>query len=217
MNAWNKTLTEDELTSFSSCEQNQDTLRNGNILSRKHKWTFPSGSLIKETDFDLADFFCIEHKKNRVVPIPIKKDKKPAMVDICQKFGSSVTLAGAVRSLEDMKHLLKTTRSSKRFQKACGFADNGRLSTWIPYTVNSSYHIVHDTTGEVFDLGEEYFAFWWKGPEEMGDQVYLGMYFGKMVGLKSRMCGYEAGWEACVMCLIPSSLESTTVVRLRGL
>ena len=65
VNAWNKTLTEDELTSFSSCEQNQDTLRNGNILSRKHKWTFPSGSLIKETDFDLADFFCIEHKKNR--------------------------------------------------------------------------------------------------------------------------------------------------------
>ena len=161
INAWHKTLSEEKLASLSSCEQIPDGFDNEDLITNEAKWTYPSTPLIKETEFDSETFLCTKRKKYTVVPIPIRKDTRAAMEDVCQKFGSDVKLAGDLRSLEDMQHYLQIIHSNKRFQATCGFDDGGRFSTWIPYTINSDLDLVHDVTGEIFDIGEDYHSPGW--------------------------------------------------------
>ena len=50
----------------------------------------------------------------------------------------------------------------------CGFYDNGRVRTWLPYQKNQdSSALVHDISQETL-LGEQldkYYTFWYGGPQ----------------------------------------------------
>ena len=50
----------------------------------------------------------------------------------------------------------------------CGFYDNGRLKTWLPYQKKQeSYALIHDISQETL-LGEQldkYYTFWYGGPQ----------------------------------------------------
>ena len=56
----------------------------------------------------------------------------------------------------------------------CGYYDNGRVATWLPYQPSQDYPaLVHDISQEKL-LGEQvdkYFAYWYGGP-----QVILALY-----------------------------------------
>ena len=106
------------------------------------------------------------------------------------------------------------------FEKECGYYDEVRFRTWLPYTINNKAEIIHDITGEAYDLGEDYFVS--TGPTRA---LTLGMtffvaYFGDMVTEKGRLSPWYAEGHIlstnCAMCVIPSSVRKPTVINLRG-
>ena len=50
----------------------------------------------------------------------------------------------------------------------CGFSDNGRLMTWLPYQRNQDWSaLVHDISQEelLSEQTDKYFAYWYSGPQ----------------------------------------------------
>ena len=114
-----------------------------------------------------------------------------------------------------MAHIVKLIDSTEQFQQACCHMDDNRCATWIPYEVNASGIIVHDITGEVFDLGKEFYANFWHGPLEDKPQT-IASYFGKLMDMKERLAGQGPTSRRCGMCMIPTSVKNSTIVKLRG-
>ena len=220
VNAWNRTLREEELVAYSSCSEIPEKFEEGNLMNRNTKWIYPTSPFISEMTYKIDDILCNSRNTAKVVPMPILRDTKPAMVDVCKKFGTEVRLGGDIRSLEDIKHYYKMIHSNERFGRACGYYDGGRFRIWLPYTINNQAEIIHDITGEKFDLGEDYFL--GDGPVralELGKILYTG-YFGNMVSMKARLNPWVTSGllnANCAMCVIPSSLKKTTIIKLRGL
>ena len=57
---------------------------------------------------------------------------------------------------------------NKMYAADCGYYDNGRVKTWLPYRRNQdSSALVHDISQETL-LGEQldkYYTFWYGGPQ----------------------------------------------------
>ena len=54
------------------------------------------------------------------------------------------------------------------YLEQCGYFDNGRLMTWLPYQRNQdSSALVHDISqGKLLgDQADKYYAYWYKGPK----------------------------------------------------
>ena len=63
------------------------------------------------------------------------------------------------------------------YVEQCGYFDNGRLNTWLPYKRNSST-LVHEISEEPL-LGEQedkYYAYWYRGPQYTVPDMYDGQY-----------------------------------------
>ena len=71
-------------------------------MNDETKWKYPSSPLIEETKFDKESFLCSERVVNKLVPMPIPRDSRDNMIDLCSKFGSDVNMVGTITSLEDM-------------------------------------------------------------------------------------------------------------------
>ena len=82
----------------------------------------------------------------------------------------------------------------------CGYSDNGRRRTWLPYQRNQdSSALVHDISQEelLSEQTEKYFAYWYSGPQHTvdlydqgADQCLIG-YFGlveKYQNIAGRSC-----------------------------
>ena len=186
INAWNRTLTEEELKSFSGCDKHTDIV--GNLINANTDWNVPSSTLVKEKTIDFDEMQCTARTVEKLVAMPIPKDTKQNMIDTCQKYGNNVYLGGTIRNLDDMEHIVKIINDTEQFQKACCHFDDNRCSTWVPYEVNVSGIIVHDTTGEVFDLGKGFYVNFWDGPVK-GNPQTVGAYFGKLMDMKERITG----------------------------
>jgi hypothetical protein len=218
VNAWNRTLNELELKSLSSCIQIPEVEIKGNILNDETKWKYPASPLVEETTFDKESFLCSERSMNKLVPMPIPRDSRDNMIDVCRRFGSDVNMDGTITSLENMEFIFDTIHSKDKFVQACCHVDDGRCNTFVPYFANASAVIVNDITGDVFDLGKEYYVNFWAGPEVNKTQP-MGAYFGKLMSMKERLTStaVAVNLNSCVMCEIPNSLETTAVVKLRGI
>ena len=54
------------------------------------------------------------------------------------------------------------------YVEKCGYYDNGRLKTWLPYKKNQdSSALVHDITQEKLlgDQVDKYYTYWYRGPQ----------------------------------------------------
>ena len=64
--------------------------------------------------------------------------------------------------------LLAGLQRNKMYVEECGYCDNGRLLTWLPYKRNNdSSDLVHDLSQQTL-LGEQvdkYYVYWYSGPQ----------------------------------------------------
>ena len=54
------------------------------------------------------------------------------------------------------------------YGEQCGYFDNGRLHTWLPYRRNQdSSALVHDISRETLlgDQVDKYYGYWYEGPQ----------------------------------------------------
>ena len=54
------------------------------------------------------------------------------------------------------------------YVKECGYYDNGRVITWLPYKTNQNFSaLVHDISQEELlgDQVEKYYTYWYEGPK----------------------------------------------------
>ena len=113
------------------------------------------------------------------------------------------------------------------YVEQCGYFDNGRLNTWLPYKRNSST-LVHEISEEPL-LGEQedkYYAYWYRGPQYTVPDMYDGQYkepdqcsyayFGLVDKYQNILEGscYD---KKCTACELQNSLLETSKLRLRGL
>ena len=210
---WNRTLSGTEIEDLSSCDP---------ISNRSHEhlwknWTFPKTDFIKEVSFEIEVLQCTKKMKEILVPMPIPPMSKTDAVNICNKFGNGAGMAGEFRDESEFHHFYSTLQNSTRFNDVCGYANGGRLKTWLPYTVRKDSKIIHDTTGEELDLA--YYTSFFPGPNGKGyeEKPCLAGYFGKMLTYKMNIdSDYCHDGLRCVVCKISNSLEQTTLVKLRG-
>ena len=59
VNAWNRTLTKEELSELSSCERHSLGKSEGNLLNRNTKWIYPKNdTFIRESKYELTSLLC---------------------------------------------------------------------------------------------------------------------------------------------------------------
>ena len=212
VNAWNHTFNDKELSKLSSCTQSLENVKDGNLISAQTKWKYPTNDpFIKESTYDLSSLLCTERRNERVVPMAIPLDTKTNVIDVCKKFGSDVNLAGTIRDIKDIEYYVQIIELSKHFKTSCGSPTGGRYFSWVPYNILTNGTIIHDLTGEIFN--QPLFS-----PDYTVDKDHVDVisYYGNMMEMDGRLYGVKKGTKACGMCLIPNSVEKTTVVRLRG-
>ena len=110
---------------------------------------------------------------------------------------------------------------NKMYLKECGYSDNGRIRTWLPYKINNdSSALVHDITGEKLlgDQEDKYYAEWYNGPQGNSEQSgqCVQAYFG-VVEKYENICEHSCSKKKCTACEIKNSLLETSKLSLRGL
>ena len=215
INAWNRSLNTKELSEFSSCERHSIGEREGNLLNSQTKWLYPKNdTFITESEYDLASFLCNGKNKETLIPLAIPLDTKENVVDVCKKFGSNVALGGTIRGIEDLEYYTSVVMetSSKYFKQSCGTPTKGRFYLFLPYNfINNGTLLVHDITGEEYTLG-----FFTPNYKQHENHRVVVSYFGTYVEMDERLFARPKNFKACGMCVIPTSVEKTTVVKLRG-
>ena len=102
----------------------------------------------EDLKLDIYKLLCNKdvQKINAFLPIP-ELTKKDA-VDLCQKLGRDAYIGGNFEDVEDFNNYYDGLLNNSQYVKECGFYDNGRIKTWIPYTPNKNHTILlHDITG----------------------------------------------------------------------
>ena len=59
---------------------------------------------------------------------------------------------------------------NKMYVEYCGFYDNNRLRTWLPYKRNNdSSDFVHDLSQDklLADQVDKYYTYWYSGPQQV--------------------------------------------------
>ena len=122
-----------------------------------------------------------------------------------------MNLAGTIRDIKDVEYYVQINELSKHFKTSCGSPTGGSYFSWVPYNILTNGTIIHDLTGEIFN--QPLFS-----PDYTVDKDHVDVisYYGNMMEKDGRLNGVKKGTKACGMCLIPNSVEKTTVVRLRG-
>ena len=156
INAWNRTLTEQEMINYTHCSQ--IVLAEGNIINQNTTW-FRTAPLVKEFQVDMDEMICPKSKQDVPAFIPVGGLSKADAVDLCHKFGANIGLAGEFNSEEDYAAYYKLVWSpqSKRFRDSDAFLNRGRVRIWLPYTlqtINGTNKVLHDVTGS--EIGVDY-------------------------------------------------------------
>ena len=112
----------------------------------------------------------------------------------------------------------------------CGYYDNDRLHTWLPYKRNNdSSALVHEISQEKLlgDQVDKYYAYWYSGPQHAVPDQYDGKfkeadqcgyaYFGKVVEKYKNILEGSCIDKKCTACEIKNSLLATSKLTLRGL
>ena len=119
---------------------------------------------------------------------------------------------------------------SKKYVEECGYYDNGRLHTWLPYKRNqNSSALVHEISQDELlgDQMNKYYAYWYSGPQHAVPDQYDGKfkeadqcgyaYFGGVVEKYQNILEGSCLDKKCTACEIKNSLLETSKLTLRGL
>ena len=118
-------------------------------------------------------------------------------------------------------YTLTGLQRNKKYVEECGYYDNGRLLTWLPYKLNQdSSAFVHDSSQErlLGDQVDKYYTDWYSGPGynlEWSGHCGYG-YFG-LVEKYQNIIGGSCSSKKCTACEIKNSLLETSKLTLRGL
>ena len=69
--------------------------------------------------------------------LPVPELTRADAVDLCRKFGAAAHIAGDFEDRADFDAFYAGLYANQRYLDQCGFYDNGRLLTWLPYTHNA--------------------------------------------------------------------------------
>ena len=209
---WERLLTESELKDLSSCNYISRNIDDRLVVNLK----YPASKWVERIDFDEQDLLCTQSKQELLIPMPIPPINKIDAVNICKKFGDFGELAGEFKNEDDFKRFYTTTNQNVAYRHVCSQSDAGRLKTWLPYTINDMSKIVNDISGEELTLN--YFAEFFRTPEHsLGlGKTCLSGYFGDMMLYKKNLYAEVCSALQSVVCKVPSSLERTATIRLRG-
>ena len=145
INAWDRTLSAEELADNTNCEHTNAL--NGNLINKDSVWTM-TGTLTKEMEVDSTDLICNKDVQKINAFLPVPELTREDAVGLCQKLGREVYIAGNFESVADFDTYYYGLLNNTQYVYECGFYDNGRIKTWIPYRSTADHtHLVHDLTG----------------------------------------------------------------------
>ena len=158
-------MSEGELREKTSCSEINS--EQGNLVNSSTTWNITS-DLVAMIDVPMKDLKCQKRTERINAFLPIPELTRMEAEDLCRKFGEDVHIAGQFNRKEDFDHYYEGHLSNQWFIKTCGYYDNGRLRTWLPYRRNeAATALVHDVTQiELLpNQSDKFYRFWYKGPQ----------------------------------------------------
>ena len=218
INIWNRTMYSEELIQRTQC--NETFIDDGSVINRFSNWTL-SGSLSKNISVNVNETNCIENRESKNVFFPISALSRSQAESLCKRIGQHAFIAGNFESKKDFDTYYDDLMKNKRFISMCGFSDNGRLLTWIPYKIDDDKNeFVHDRTKKPLlpNQVEKYYVPWYQGPKEKvnGDH-FVGTCGSAYFGITEKYRNlYQDNCESkmCTTCEIP---EATPILTLKGM
>ena len=220
VNAWDRTMTSEELKERTQC--NKPVVDQGNVINDSTPWTL-TGTLVKKIFVSINDTKCSKQNEKVNAFLPIPQLTKEEAKDLCNKFGGNVSIGGKFETLMDFDVYYEGLYANQKYLDQCGFYDNGRLKTWLPYHQSSDETIlVHELTKEplMSNSDEKFYAAWYGGPKSnVINTKCVAAYFGpresvpKYKNLEESDCMNKK----CTACEIQNSFEDTSVLKLNGL
>ena len=151
------------------------------MVNQSSVW-IKKGHLVNEISVPLNSTVCNRQSRTVNAFLPIPDLTQPDAVDICRKFGKDVFIAGNFETLEDFHKYYEGP--SKQFYEKCGFYDNGRVVTWLPYQVRNE-KMYHLKTKKLLEF--PYHAPWWHhGVDYNCSKIYL-----KIIAPTKSISGYD--------------------------
>ena len=214
VNVWDFQMNAEELRENTVCGNvNRDQ---GSLVNSISNWDL-TGSLVKKKSFTKEETKCIagENIINAFLPIP-ELTKQDAL-DLCRKLGQDVYIAGNFETKADFDVYYEALQADKKYVDNCGFYDNGRIKTWLPYRQNNDgSKMIHDITRKSLMLDGKnkfYLAWYQKQPDK---DLCTSAYFGlvpKYQNIEEDGCDEKK----CTACELKNSFEQTSTLKLNGL
>ena len=218
INVWNRTMLSEELIQRTQC--NETFVDDGSVINRFSNWTL-SGLLSKNISVNVNETNGVENRDSKNVFFPISALSRSKAESLCKRIGQHAFIAGNFESRKDFDSYYDDLLKNKRFISMCGFSDNGRLMTWIPYKIDlAKNEFVHDRTKKPLlpHQMDKYYVPWYQGPkEEVNGDHFWGTcgaaYFGIIEKYRNL---YQDNCESkkCTTCEIP---KATPIMTLRGI
>ena len=217
INAWDRTLSVAELVEKTRCDGVD--IEPGNIVNKDSSWNL-TGSLIKKVSITVNETKCSRQKSVVNAFLPIPELTREDAEDLCKKFGQDVAIAGDFETKEDFDMYYESLQANQRYMDQCGFYDNGRIKTWLPYHHNiDRSKLIHVATGKPLMLENEnkFYVDWYAGPQsnKFNDQC-VASFFGlvpKYQNIEEDSCNSKK----CTACELRNSFEKTSSMNLNGL
>ena len=127
-------MPESELLERTRCDEvSQDQ---GNIVGPRSRWNL-EGRVVTQVSVSAADLTCDKEGQTVNVFLPIPELTHREAEDLCHKFGRNVPIAGNFQDKASFDAYYEGLLGNEKFVSKCGFYDNSRLKTWLPYKHNS--------------------------------------------------------------------------------
>ena len=119
----------------------------GNIVGARARWSL-EGRVVTRISVPTADLTCSRSAEKINMFLPIPELTHSEAEDLCHKFGENVPIGGNFEDKAGFDAYYEGLLENGKFVSVCGFYDNSRLKTWLPYKHNSDRSLlVHQGTG----------------------------------------------------------------------
>ena len=217
VNAWDYQMDAEKLREKTICDRvNKDQ---GNLVNAFSNWRL-TGSLVKKRFFSEEETKCHDGNYISNAFLPIPELTKQEAIDLCKKFGEDVYIAGDFETRAKFDVYYEELKANQKYLDSCGFYDNGRIKTWLPYKQsNDSSKLVHEITRKtlMFESKDKFYVDWYRGPlNHPNKDDCTSAYFGlvpKYQNIEEDGCEEKK----CTACQLRNSSEKTSTVKLNGL
>ena len=216
VHAWDTSFNSTVLEAWTMCDES--STGDGSLLNKDSTWKI-TGKLVKSISVD--GNVCLQAEKKNNIFLPIPKLTKEKAKELCLKFGTNSYIGGSFEKKIDYDRYYDGFKVNQRYIDECGYFDNGRLRTWLPYTRNEDRTaLVHDITGKplLMESEDKFYGSWYSGPQQKKNlsnlcvETYLGI-APKYQSINEISCSEKK----CTACEIQTSQRETAKLKLRGL